>query len=180
MLASTVALSLALAGTAAAADTVVQIPLPGLLDGRTVATLTGGVVVPWQLGWGVDGGGNGNGYMTQAASKSLGQNVKALPDDGKFPGNAQHPDVVLHYSNDAPATSPQTHAVHGAGSFMFDVPVATYSKLFLFATSAEGGSTLKVTLTYMDATTQVVNINLPDYFNGTTAPVFILYGDMAK
>src|SRR3954453_9322263 len=160
---------LALAFTAAllprpahAADTTVQVPLPGLLDGRTVSTLTGGKVVPWTAGAGVDGGGNGNGYMTAAASKSLGQNVKALPDDGVFPANTRHPEVVLHYSNTADATAPQTHPVKGASSFMFAVPNATYSKMFLFATSAEGSSAIKVTMTYADATSDIVNITVPD------------------
>jgi hypothetical protein len=166
----------------AAADTIVQVPLPGLLDGRTVATLTGGKVVPWTLGTGVDGGGSGNGYMTQAASMSLGQNVKALPNDGKFPMDARHPDVELHFSNDADATSPQTHPVKGATGFMFDVPNATYSKLFLFMTSAEGSSSIKVTLTYAD-TSEMINVTVPDYFNDVAATdpvVFILYGNMAK
>jgi len=165
---------------AAQADTVVQVPLPGLLDGRTVSTLTGGKVVPWTMDSGVDGGGNGNGYMTQAASKSLGQNVKALPDDGKFAADARHPEIVLHYSNDADAASPQTHPVHGAMGFDFNVPVATYSKLFLIVTSAEGSSGLTVTFTYADASTEMVKLSVPDYFNDVSDPFFILYGNMAK
>jgi MYXO-CTERM domain-containing protein len=180
---SAVALSVSLGARVARADTTVQVPLGALLDGRTVATLTGGVVVPWTLGSGVDGGGGGNGYMTMAASKSLGQNVKALPDDGMFPANTRHPDIALHFSNAADATSQQTHPVKGATNFSFAVPVATYSKMFLLVTSSEGSSAIKVTLTYADATTDVVNITVPDYFNDVSATdpvVFILYGDMAK
>ena len=50
-----------------AADTVVQIPVTGIIDGRTVTTWTGGALVTWTAGQGVDGDGNGDGYVTTAA-----------------------------------------------------------------------------------------------------------------
>jgi hypothetical protein len=182
MLTAAIGLTLGLAPSRARADQTVQIPIDALLTGRTVTTLTGGVLVTWTNG--VDGGGNGNGYETAAASKFHNDPVvKALPDDGKFPADARHPDVVLHFSNDAAATSPQTHPTTGAATFSFAVPPATYSKLFLFVTSAEGSSAVKVTLTYSDATSNVVSITVPDYFNdvGANDPVvFNLASNMAK
>ena len=40
---------------------------------------------------------------------------------------------------------------------------ATYSKMFLFVTSSEGSSSLRVTMTYADST-DVVSITVPDYY----------------
>jgi MYXO-CTERM domain-containing protein len=167
----------------ASADQVVQIPVDALLNARAVTTLTAGMVVPWTVG--VDGGGNSDGYMTAAASKFLNQpaTLKTLPDDGVFPADARHPEVVLHFSNDAPATSQQTHYVRGAGNFSFAVPASTYSKLFVFATSSEGTSTLRVTMTYADTTTDVANIVVPDYYTVIPANdpvIFNLASDLPK
>jgi MYXO-CTERM domain-containing protein len=150
------------AGTAHA-DEVVQIQVDALLDARAVTTLTGGRLVTWTVG--IDGNGNSDGYMTAAASKFHGDppTLKTLPDDGKFPADARHPEVMLHFSNDAPATSQQTHYVRGAGRFSFSVPPAVYSKMFLFVTSSEGSSSLRVSLTYAD-TADTISITVPDYY----------------
>jgi hypothetical protein len=89
-----------------------------------------------------------------------------------------HPAVVLHFSNAAPATSPQAHNVHSgaAQTFQFAVPQATYSNVYLFMTSSEGAAPLTITMTYSDATTSMTNFNLPDYGTGaplpTTPPIF--------
>jgi len=169
-------------GDALAAETV-QLLVEPLLNARSVTTLTGGVLVPWTMG--IDGGGTADGYMTAAASKFHNDppNLKALPDDGKFPADARHPEVVLHFSNAADAASQQTHPVKGAGEFSFTTPAAQFDKLFLFFTSSEGGSALKVTLTYADATTDLVSQTVPDYFNAIAAndPVFFnLASDLPK
>jgi hypothetical protein len=176
------AVSLTLLGTAHA-DTIVQVPLDGFMTARAVTTLTGGKLVTWTMG--IDGGGNADGYMTAAASKFHGDPVtlKALPDDGKFAANTRHPEVTLHFSNDADATSQQTYWVRGAGNFTFPVPAATYSKMFLFLTSSEGSSALKVTLAYADATNDVTNVTLPDYYadvSPTDAVLFNLAADLPK
>lgn len=168
---------------AAKAEQIVQVPLDQtFLNGRTVTTLTAGALVPWTKG--VDGGGTFSGYMTKAASTFHGdpEDLAALPDDGVFAGNARHPEVVLHFANAADAQSRQTHFVQGAGTFTFAVPPAIYSKLFLFATSAEGDSSLKVTLTHADAN-QVVNVVLPDYYANVAANdpvVFTLATNLPK
>jgi hypothetical protein len=169
------------AGPARAADTIVQVPLTGLLDGRTVSTFIGGKIAPWTDGSGIDHGGADDGYQTQAVSKFLNQNTKALPDDGTFPANARHPEVVLHFSNAAASTDLQTHPMKGAATFAFPVPSATYRKLFLFVTSAEGSSAVTVTMTYADATTDTRVITLPDYFNNVdTTEIFMLATDLGK
>ncbi len=157
----------------ARADTVVQIPVDSVIDGRSVSTLSGAAVVPWTPGQGVDGDGNADGFVTTAVEAVLFQQKltsavgMALPDDGVFPADARHPAVVLHFSNTAPATTPQTHQVHisaGAQTFHFAVPPATYSKLFLLVTSSEGAAALTVTLTYAAGTpASSQDFMLPDY-----------------
>jgi len=169
--------------TIARADQTVQVPLANFMTARAVTTLTGGKLVPWTMG--IDGGGAADGYMTAAASKFHNDpaNLKALPDNGTFAADARHPEVVLHFSNDADATSQQTYWVKGAGNFTFPVPTATYSKMFLFLTSSEGASALKISLTYADATTDVSNLSLPDYYmdvSPTDPVLFNLAADLPK
>src|SRR5206468_2388372 len=104
-----------------------------------------------------------------------------------FPANARHPDVALSFSNAADPTSPQTRMVAPTGAlstFTFPVPAAAYSKLFLFFHGAAGGTTVKITLTYSDATTDVMpTATIPDYFNDPPANdpvVFVLAPNLAK
>jgi hypothetical protein len=177
----TAALALCLASTANA-DQVVQVPLTTFMTARAVTTLTGGKLVPWTMG--IDGGGAADGYMTAAASRFHNDppNLKSLPDNGTFAADARHPEVVLHFSNDADAASQQTYWVKGMGTFTFAVPSATYSKMFLFLTSSEGASLLKINLVYSDAT-EVSSVNLPDYYADVPAtdPVlFNLASDLPK
>jgi hypothetical protein len=163
------------------ADTVVQVPLPDLLDGRSVTTLTGGQLVRWTLP--TDGGGLQNAFATAAVAAHQGAPIEnALPDDGVFPANARHPEVVLHFSNDADATVPQAHLVEPLGSFSFAVPAATYSKFFLFFNGAAGGTTLTITLSYTD-TTGTETATVPDYYadvSPTDPVIFNLASNLAK
>jgi MYXO-CTERM domain-containing protein len=177
-----IAVAVCASGTAGAAQTI-QIPVDALLTARSVTTLTGGALVAWTVG--VDEGGTGDGFLTAAASKFHKDPpaVKALPDDGRFPADNRHPEVVLHFSNDADPASQQTRPVKGAGEFSFPTPAAQYEKLFLIFTSGEGASALTFTLTYADGTTDVVNQSLPDYYIPIplTDPVFFnLALDLAK
>jgi len=177
-----IAVAVGASGTAGAAETI-QIPVDALLTARSVTTLTGGALVAWTVG--VDEGGTGDGFLTAAASKFHMDppTVKALPDDGRFPADNRHPEVVLHFSNDAAPASQQTRPVKGAGEFSFPTPAAQYEKLFLIFTSGEGASALTFTLTYADGTTDVVNQSLPDYYIPIppTDPVFFnLALDLAK
>jgi hypothetical protein len=166
---------------ARADDTVVQIPLAGVLDARSVTTFTAGKLVTWTLP--TDGGGLQNAFATVAVATAQNAPVaNALPDDGHFPANARHPDVVLHFSNDADAASPQTHLVAVGGSFNFMVPAAIYSKLFLFFNGAAGGTTVKATFTYTDGT-DTQSATIPDYYAdimATDPVIFNLATNLAK
>ncbi|HSZ82125.1 MAG TPA: hypothetical protein VLA14_07585, partial [Polyangia bacterium] len=178
--ASTLAVA-AFARPAAAADTVVQVDVSSVIDGRTVSTVANGVVTPWTVGQGVDGDGNADGFVTTAVEAILQTQGKteggkvglALPDDGMFAATTRLPAIQLHFSNAAPITSPQTHQLHqamGAQTMMFPVPQATYRKMFLLITTSEGSAKLTVTLTYADATApQVIMYTLPDYGIGGAA-----------
>ena len=178
---------LALGAGAAHADTTVQVPMGTLLDKRSVTVLQGTTLVVFTLA--IDGGGTDtgdgaqNGFATQAVCTLKGQPITScLPDDGHFPANMRHPDVVLNISNAAPATSGQAHMVAPTGgTFSFPMPPATYSKVFLFFHGANNGVMITMTLTYSDGTTQVVNDMIPDFFSDPTDPmVFSLAGNLAK
>jgi hypothetical protein len=167
--------SLATLARSAAADTVVQVPVDSLIDGRTVSTLSGTTIVPWSAAQGVDGDGYNDGFVTTAVEAVLQTQNKteggklgvALPNDGTFAETTRHPEIVLHFSNTAPNTSPQTHQVHisqGPQSFQFDVPPAAYSKMYLLITASEGGAALTITLNYAGgAAPTVTKLMLPDY-----------------
>lgn len=150
----------------ARADIVLQIPIDPLLNGRPVSTVTDGTVIPWTAGQGLD---SMDGLVTSAVENALGQTGVALPDDGTFAPDADHPEAVLHFSNDALATSRQTYFLKGPGDFQFGVPQATYSRLFLYITSSYGASPLTVTTTYASGQPSTTSFMLPDW--GTGAPL---------
>jgi hypothetical protein len=184
------AMLLALGAGAARADTTVQVPLAGVLDGRSVTTVTaGGQLVIWTVP--TDGGGNDDGvtgiqnaFATDAVAKL--KNTPAghtLPDDGHFPATTRHPEIVLNFSNAADATSPQTHLLLHSGTMSFPMPAASYSKVFLFFSGADNGTTIKATLTYSDSTTEVLMATVPDYYadvSDTDPVLFNLAPDLAK
>jgi len=172
-------LLLGLCARTAHADTTVQVPLAGVLDARSVTTLTGGNLVVFTLP--TDGGDLQNGFATKAVAMKQGAPPEnALPDDGHFPADARHPEVVLNFSNAADAASPQTHKIKPAESITFPMPTATYSKVFLFFNGAAGGTTITVTLTYADAI-DVKMAKIPDYYADPTDPaVFNLATNLAK
>ena len=87
----------------------------------------------------------------------------ALPDNARFAANSNHPEIVLHYSNND-TTSNQARFISGEGGFEFKVPANKYSGMFVCLTSAEGASQLEFELTYADGT-ETKNFILPDYYN---------------
>ena len=154
------------------ADTTVQIPIDSLLEARPVSTLTGGVVVPWTAGQGIDGNGGGNGFVTEGVAAKLGYNGPALPSNGIFPAAKGLPEFDLYFSDSNPATSFQAHNVHAnvVGAIQFAVPQATYSSIYLVLTDSENADMLTVTMTYADATTSMVGpFTMPDYDQGLPA-----------
>lgn len=155
-----------------------QIDVRGLLNGRTVTTLSQGNLVTWNQG--VDGGGKADGLLTLEAALKVGDKaLKALPGDGVFPANAQHPEVRLNYAN-GDGTSNQTLGLGGEGSFHFWLPPRAYSHLYLFMTSAEGASSLSMTLTYADGFQEQRKVDQPDYYQPGTGDFFNLASDLAK
>jgi len=167
--ASAAALVLACASSANA-QYVVQIPVDSVLDGRAVITLTGGAVVPFGNNQGIYSGGT-TGYATAAVQMMLAPTSKGvgLPDDGFFPATGNLPPFQLHFSNAAPATSPQTRqlpasATAGAQTFQFAVPPASYTALYLILASGDGTASFTVTLSYAGGTpsTMTTITNLPD------------------
>lgn len=162
MASTAAALCWVLGARAARADTIVQVPVTGVIDKRSVTTLTDGKIVVHTLP--TDGGDLKNGFATKAVAMMQGQPPQySLPDDGHFAADARHPEVVLNYSNAADAASPQTHKILPGESISFPVPAATYSKLFLFFNGAAGGTMITVTLTYADAM-DVKTTKVPDYY----------------
>jgi hypothetical protein len=185
------ALAVAALARRADAQTVVQVNVDSVIDGRTVSTAMGNTITPWTAAQGVDGDGNSDGFVTNAVetilatmNKTVGGKVNlALPDDGMFPADSKgrYPAIQLHFSNAASTTSPQTHQIYisatrGSQIVQFDVPQATYSKMFLLITASEGGAKLAITLNYAGGTAPTTQtLMLPDYGIGGAAagdPVF--------
>lgn len=158
-----------------------QIDVHKLLDSRPVTTLTGGRLVPWTQG--VDGGGRADGFATKAAAEALGsKGVGALPDNGFFPANDEHPKVQLHFTN-TKGSAFQAFALSGRGAFDLTVPGRAFSSLQLYLTSAEGPSNLRVVLHYYDGTVDTVDKTLPDYAYAppdADPDFFALAGNLAK
>jgi hypothetical protein len=171
--ASAAALILACASSANA-QYVVQIPVDSILNGRAVTTLTGGTVVTFGNKQGIYSGGQ-TGYATAAVQMMLAPTSKGvgLPDDGLFPATGNLPPFQLHFSNAAPATSPQTRqlpasATAGAQTFQFPVPPATYTALYLILASGDGSASFTVTLSYAGVvpSTMTTITSLPDSGSG--------------
>ncbi|MEZ2335050.1 hypothetical protein AB6735_05425 [Mucilaginibacter sp. RCC_168] len=144
----------------------IQINIDTLLNARPVTTLTHGKLVTWSKG--IDGDGQGDGYLTMAAALFNKNKVaNALPDNPRIEATPEHPSITLHYKNND-GTGYQTRFVSGEGSFGFNVPPKKYMGMYLSLTSAEGGSQLEIELTYQDGAV-IKNCWLPDYYNDIIA-----------
>ncbi|SDP98223.1 hypothetical protein SAMN05428975_4665 [Mucilaginibacter sp. OK268] len=144
----------------------IQINIDTLLNARPVTTLTHGKLVTWSKG--IDGDGQGDGYLTMAAALfNKDKDPHALPDHPGIEATPEHPSITLHYKNSA-GTGYQAHFVSGEGSFGFYVPPKRYMGMYLSLTSAEGGSQLQIELTYKDGVA-VKDFWLPDYYNDIIA-----------
>jgi hypothetical protein len=141
---------------------IIQINIDMLLNARPVTTFNNGTLTSWTKG--IDGNGDGDGYLILSASIFQGdKNPHALPDNPLIPATAAHPAIKLHYSNKDSA-SYQVRYVSGIGEFAFALPHKKYSGLYLSLTSSEGPSQLQVILTYKDGT-EAKDFTLPDYYN---------------
>jgi hypothetical protein len=139
-------------------DKVIQIDAGAILNARSVTTLSKGRLITWSTG--ID---KENGYLTMAAASFAGDHdAHALPDDPLFPACQSHPEILLHYSNEAGAQF-QTRCLPDTGEFIIKVPVYKYSGLYLSLTSSYGESPLQIELTYTDGVERR-NYILPDWY----------------
>jgi hypothetical protein len=142
-------------------DTAIQVDISKLLNARPVTTVTNGKLQSWVTG--IDGGGNGDGYLTMAASIINGdKNAHALPDDPLIPADSHHPTILLHYKNGDGGN--QTRNIAGADSFKIDIPHKRYSGLYLNLTSSEGPSQVHIIFNYADGS-EAKDFILPDYYD---------------
>jgi hypothetical protein len=139
---------------------VIQIDISGLLNTRSVTTLTSGKLVPWTNG--VD---RQNGYLTMAAALfNKETNPKAIPDNSLIPANGHHPAILLHYANTDGVKNQTRLLADTGGSFTLNVPKNRYSDLYLCLTSAYGKSKLQYDLIYSDGT-ESKYVVVPDWAN---------------
>jgi hypothetical protein len=147
-------------------DKVIQFNINPILNARPVTTFNNNKLTNWKTG--IDGGGNGDGYLTKSAAAFNGDSVEhALPDDALIPANSCHPAMQLHYAN-SDSLHYQACSMRGETSVTFSVPKNNYSMLYFAMTSAEGGSTIKFDLTYANGE-HITEIQLPDYYQDIPA-----------
>ena len=147
-------------------DNVIQFNINPILNARPVTTFDNNKLSTWKTG--IDGGGNGDGYLTRSAAAFNGDSVEhALPDDPLIPANSFHPAIQLHYAN-KDGVHYQACSMQGETSVTFSVPKDKYSMLYFAMTSAEGGSALKFYLTYTNGET-IEQPFLPDYYQDLPA-----------
>ncbi|WP_184544599.1 hypothetical protein [Mucilaginibacter sp. FT3.2] len=140
----------------------IQINIDTLLNARPVTTFANGKLASWTKG--IDGNGQGDGYLTMAAALFNGdKSPHALPDNPLIAPTSLHPAIKLHYNN-GDSISSQARYVSGEGEFAFDVPDKKYKGLYLSLTSAEGSSQLLVEFIYKDGS-ETRSFTLPDYYN---------------
>jgi len=142
-------------------DKVIQFKIASVLNARPVTILDNNKLITWQTG--IDGGGKGDGYLTQSAAAFNKQDsTHALPDNALFPATAAHPEIKLYYSN-SNSVNYQTCNLAGEASLEFSVPKARYTTVYFALTSSEGPSNLQITFTYADGI-DTKQILLPDYY----------------
>lgn len=140
---------------------VIQFNINPVLNARPVTIVSDNKLNTWKIG--IDGGGNGDGYLTKSAASFNGDSVgHALPDNALIPADACHPAIQLHYAN-SDSVHNQACSMTGETSVTFSVPKGKYSMLYFALTSAEGASALKFYLTYAKGETIEQSL-LPDYY----------------
>lgn len=135
---------------------VVQIDVGKVLNARTVTTFSAGLLIPYSCS--IDGVGS---VATKAAADALKlPDGHTLPDDGNFPSNACHPQVVLNYSN-VDGDGNQVRSSPLKDDYSFGVPSRKYARMLLFFAGA-GSPALHITLTYKDGSAENRRIVLPN------------------
>jgi hypothetical protein len=121
-----------------------SIDVHALLASNTVVTTApGGVRLS-----AMDGSG-GHDFPTHAEAIALDPAGIGLPDNAFFPSNGQTiPNVQLAWTNAKNVGNSLVIPSSAGTSQAFDVPMGQYGHLQIYATGANGASTLLVTLTY--------------------------------
>ncbi|QEC76025.1 hypothetical protein [Mucilaginibacter ginsenosidivorax] len=147
------------------AGKAIQINIDTLLNARPVSTCFNGLLKSWTKG--IDGNGDGDGYLTMSAAVYCdNRDPHALPDNSLIPASDMHPAIKLHYNN-RDSVGQQARYVSGEGGFAFNVPKKKYQGMYLSVTSSEGPSQLQIQLIYNDGT-EIKDFTLPDYYNDIT------------
>ena len=115
--------------------------------------------------------GSGYDFLTAGKGALIG-GCKGLPDSAFFAASGTtFPQIQLHWAPTSPA--PNSHIAFSGTSFSFPIPAATYTQFQIYGVSTEGASSLKVTITYSDATTNGGKVaNFADWFNTNAAGQF--------
>ena len=106
--------------------------------------------------------------ITQTAARLLPDctdDPDGLPNDGVFPANDDHPRVDLAYDNASDGRNAWRSSA--PGSFRVLVPQARYRSMHVFATSGDGGSTIRVKLLFVTGDPVVKQLTVPDWFSHT-------------
>jgi hypothetical protein len=144
-----------------------QIDVKALLTFNTVVTTaTGGVGLT-----AVDG--TGNDFPTHAEATALG-GAGGVPNNAFFPAAAMTiPNVQLAWTNANNVGNSLVLQSLAGTSEAFEIPAGEYSQLQIYATGANGSSTLDVTLTYASGNplTASSTATIPDWCTQGPLPV---------
>ena len=144
-----------------------------------VTTATGGApLAP------MDNPGNDNDFATQAEASALSDasNVIGLANNASFPGDGSNiPPVQLGWSNTSNVLNSVVVPVASQTTFEFSVPPAQYQQFQIYATGANGGSTLSYTFTYSTGSPATTTVAIPDWcFPGTLASGEYMLGSSSR
>jgi hypothetical protein len=128
--------------------------------------------------------GSGYDYMSEAVAVANGDTNAGIPDDGFYAADADHPDVQLAFSD--LGVGPNSVLMNAPSPMVltvtFPIVATSYSTVQLYATSTEGSSSVTVTLTYSDTSTDVTSVIVPDWGQSSSAaaPVFVVQSDLSR
>ncbi len=150
-----------LLGTVTTAYVKTNLNMAAAFNADVILNNGSGVLDPTQNG--VDGGGRN--YMTQAVADQIGGGLgNGLPNNGLI-NNAFLGPIQLGYSNDDDGNNViRLTTGQSAQLSLTALDRGNYAGLYLFATSGDGDSTVEVTLSYLDGSTDTQTITVDDWF----------------
>lgn len=122
---------------------------------------------------------DGSHFVMMTAT--FGGSFGGLPDDGRYPADANHPAAQLAWrdSSFAPNSVILNAPTLGLTEVTFPVVPTQYTHLQLYFVSTEGASAVQVDLHYADGTA-TASFTAPDWFNTPSAPVFRVQGNLGR